>query len=172
MAAATPAAFGQTTPPDQSSPAALSAVYACSQIQDDHQRLACFDTAVGHLKQAETQGQIVAVDRERARTVERDAFGFNLPSLMRLLPNLGGGPHASGDSEINSISATVARLHAGPTGYLTFVLDNGQSWTEVEAADVNNIRVGDQVTIHRASMGSFRLTGTRGGQGYRVRRQD
>ena len=165
-------AWAQSGAPDQASPSALSPIYACAQIQEDHARLACFDGAVARLKQAESQGQVVAVDRERARSVERDAFGFNLPSLMRLLPHLGGGSSGTAsDPEIDSITAVLTRLDAGRAGYRTFVLDNGQSWTEVEDLDVNNIRVGDQVTVRKAALGSFRLIGSRGGQGYRVRRQ-
>lgn len=148
-------------------PQALTDVYACAQIQDDAQRLQCFDGAVGRLRQAESQGQVVAVDREQARELERDSFGFHLPSLSRLLPNLEGGQEA-----IDDVQFTVARVRASPTGYHTFEMENGQIWAQVEPQNARNVRAGDTVTIRRAALGSFRLISSRGGAGHRVRRQN
>lgn len=147
-------------------PQALTDVYSCAQIQDDAQRLQCYDGAVGRLRQAETQGQVVAVDRAQAQEIERDSFGFHLPSLSRLLPNLEGG-----DDVIDNIEMTVARVRVSPTGYHTFEMENGQTWTQVEPENARNVRAGDVVTIRRAALGSFRLISSRGGAGHRVRRQ-
>jgi len=155
-------ALAQTPAP---TPQVLTDVYACAQIQDDAQRLACYDGAVGRLRQAETQGQVVAVDREQAREIERDSFGFHLPSLSRLLPNLEGS-----DREIDDVQMTVASVRVSPTGYHTFEMDNGQIWTQVEPQGARNVRAGDVVTIQRAALGSFRLISSRGGAGHRVRR--
>lgn len=150
----------------QSTPQAMTDVYACAQIQDDTQRLACFDRTVGTLRQAENEGQVVAVDRAQAAEIERDSFGFNLPSLARLLPDLSGT-----DSEIADIEMTVARVSERNYGYHAFVMENGQVWLQVEPDNARNVRPGDVVTIRRASLGSFRLVSPRGGQGHRVRRE-
>jgi hypothetical protein len=147
-------------------PQAITDVYACAQVQDDAQRLQCYDGAVGRLRQAESAGQVVAVDRQQAREIERDSFGFHLPSLSRLLPNLEGG-----DEAIDDVQFTVTRVRVSPTGYHTFEMDNGQVWTQVEPQGARNVREGDVVTIRRASLGSFRLISSRGGAGHRVRRQ-
>jgi hypothetical protein len=163
LAALVSAASAQTPAP---TPQALTDVYACGQIQDDAQRLQCYDNAVGRLRQAETQGQVVAVDRAQADEIERDSFGFHLPSLARLLPNLEGS-----DREIDNIQMTVASVRASPTGYHTFEMENGQIWTQVEPQRARNVRPGDTVTIERAALGSFRLISSRGGAGHRVRRQ-
>jgi hypothetical protein len=156
-------AHAQTPAP---TPQALTDVYSCAQIQDDAQRLQCYDGAVGRLRQAETQGQVVAVDRARAQEIERDSFGFHLPSLSRLLPNIEGGQDV-----IDNIEMTVARVRVSPTGYHTFEMENGQTWTQVEPENARNVRAGDVVTIRRAALGSFRLISSRGGAGHRVRRQ-
>lgn len=161
--ALTPPAFAQTSAP---TPQAITDVYACAQIQDDAQRLQCYDGAVGRLRQAESQGQVVAVDRSQAAEIERDSFGFHLPSLSRLLPNLEGG-----DREIDNVQMTVASVSANPLGYHTFVMQNGQVWVQVEPDSARNVRAGDTVTIQRAALGSFRLISSRGGAGHRVRRQ-
>lgn len=163
LAAALPvAALAQTGQP---TPQVLTDVYACAQMQDDAQRLQCYDAAVGRLRQAESQGQVVAVDRAQAAEIERDSFGFHLPSLSRLLPNLEGG-----DREIDNVQMTVAGVRVSPTGHHTFEMDNGQVWTQVEPQGARNVRPGDIVTIQRASLGSFRLVSSRGGAGHRVRR--
>jgi hypothetical protein len=159
------AAIAQTP---NATPQALTDVYACAQVQDDAQRLQCYDNAVGRLRQAESQGQVVAVDREQVRELERDSFGFNLPSISRLLmPNLGGS-----EGPIEDVQMTVASIRVNPHGYHTFVMENGQVWTQVEPENARNVRVGDVVTIERAMLGSFRLISPRGGSGHRVRRQN
>ena len=155
-------AFAQTP---ASTPQALTDVYACAQVQDGAQRLQCYDSAVGRLRQAETQGQVVAVDRQQAREIERDAFGFNLPSFSRLLPNLDGG-----DERLDNVQMTVARVRTNPLGFSTFEMENGQVWTQVEAVNAGNVRAGDVVSIRSAALGSFRLFSSRGGPGHRVRR--
>lgn len=162
LAALASVAYAQTPAP---TPQALVDVYGCAQIQDDAQRLQCYDGAVGRLRQAETQGQVVAVDRAQAEEIERDSFGFHLPSLSRLLPNLEGGQDV-----IDNVEMTVARVRVSPTGYHTFEMDNGQVWTQVEPENARNVRAGDVVTVRRASLGSFRLISSRGGAGHRVRR--
>ncbi len=157
------AAFAQTP---GSTPQALTDVYACAQMTDDAQRLQCYDSAVGRLQQAETQGQVVAVDRSQARDIERESFGFNLPSLSRLLPNLDGG-----DQPIDDVEMTVASVSESPLGYHTFTMAGGQVWVQVEPQEARNVRAGDTVTVHRAALGSYRLVSSRGGAGHRVRRQ-
>jgi hypothetical protein len=148
-------------------PQALTDVYACAQMTDDAERLQCYDNAVGRLRQAESQGQVVAVDRDQAREIEQDSFGFHLPSLARLLPNLDGA-----DQAIDNVQMTVASVRTNPLGYHTFVMENGQSWVQVEPQRARNVRAGDVVTIERAALGSFRLISSRGGAGHRVRRQE
>jgi hypothetical protein len=162
LAALAPVAHAQTPPP---TPQALTDVYTCAQVQDDAQRLQCYDGAVGRLRQAETQGQVVAVDRAQAQEIERDSFGFHLPSLSRLLPNLEGS-----DDVIDNIEMTVTRVRVSALGYHTFEMENGQVWTQVEPENARNVRAGDVVSIRRASLGSFRLISSRGGSGHRVRR--
>lgn len=157
------AALAQTSPAP--TPQVLTDVYTCAQLQDDAQRLQCYDGAVGRLRQAETQGQVVAVDRAQAAEIERDSFGFHLPSLGRLLPNLEGG-----GEEIDNVQMTVASIRRSPTGYHTFEMENGQTWTQVEPDSARNVRAGDVITIERASLGSFRLSPSRGGAAHRVRR--
>jgi hypothetical protein len=75
----------------------VDGVLACRSIEDIEQRLACFDQAASTLAAARSQGDIVVVSREDVDAVERDSFGFNLPSLPRFslpsLPSRSSGTH-------------------------------------------------------------------------------
>ena len=162
--AGTAPAVAQT---QNATPEPLSNVYACADIQQDAERLQCFDQAVGRLRQAQSAGQVVAVDTEQARAVEQEAFGFNLPPLSRLLPGL-----QDGGDRVDNVQATVVRIRGAREGLAVFEMENGQVWTQVEPQPSRNVRVGDVVTIERGALGSFRLISPRGGMAHRVRRQN
>ncbi|MAP94663.1 MAG: hypothetical protein CMK07_06900, partial [Ponticaulis sp.] len=42
----------------------LDALYACSEIESDSERLACYDGAVGRTKEAETAGEFRTITRQ------------------------------------------------------------------------------------------------------------
>ena len=67
-------------------PDELQAIYACKSITSADERLACYDKSVGRFEAAEKSGEVVTVSKTAIEKVERDAFGFNIPSL----PSLGG----------------------------------------------------------------------------------
>jgi hypothetical protein len=68
----------------------VDGVLACRSIADVEQRLACFDQTSTTLAAAREQGEIVVVTRESVQAVERDSFGFNLPSLPQItMPSFG-----------------------------------------------------------------------------------
>ena len=82
---------------DMGKSGSLDGIYACATIQDSAQRLACYDTAVGGLRAAQASGDVVAIDRDDLEEVQRDGFGFELPSLRRLRGLFGG--KSDGDVE-------------------------------------------------------------------------
>jgi len=65
-------------------PDELKAVYACKSISNAQERLACYDSSVGRFEAAQKSGEVVTVSKTAIERVERDAFGFNLPSLPSL----------------------------------------------------------------------------------------
>ncbi|WP_135212289.1 hypothetical protein [Vitreimonas flagellata] len=158
-----PMAVAQTSRPE--APEILTDAFRCAEIEDDTQRLACYDSAVGRLRTAQTQGQIVTIDREQAESLDRESFGFSLPNLSRLLPGSNGERGG-----IEEIQAQVVDVSGASRERRRFVLSNGQSWDQVEAERAANVRVGDTVTIRQAALGTFMLTSSRGGAGHRVRR--
>lgn len=151
-------------------PEALSNAYRCAEVQDDAARLACYDDAIGRLRQAEAAGQIVALDREGVDGLQRDSFGFSLPNFARLIPGVGSADGS--DATLERIEMQVDRIISLPYGRHNFVMSNGQIWAQTEAQSAANVRVGDTVTVRRAAMGSFLLSPARNGAAHRVRRQD
>lgn len=148
-------------------PAALEAVYACSSETDQTRRLACYDAAVSALRGAQTSGEVVAIDRGNVERMQRDSFGFNLPSIANLMPRIGHD-----DDVVDRVEVTVARMSTGASGRTTFYMEDGQVWAQIDPERVYNVRAGDTVTIRRAALGSFMISSPRGGAGIRVRRSE
>lgn len=149
------------------SPQVLDQVYACANITDEAQRLACYDGAVGRLREAQSSGNLVAVDRQQAEQVEREAFGFSLPSLPRLFGNRGNEAAAP---EVAEMALTIDRVVTRRNAPATFYMTNGQVWTQLDETNAWNVRAGGQVTIRRATLGSFLMSVEAGGPAIRVRR--
>jgi hypothetical protein len=170
FAIASPATAQPAPQPGAQSPEVLAKVYACATIADSAERLACFDGAVAQMKTAETQGQFTAVDAAGVRQIEREAFGFSLPSLPRLtLPKMGGGGSASEPALTEALTMTI-RSVGRMDGRTAFVMDNGQTWLQIDNEQNRFTKAGERVTIKRAAMGSYLMDPDRGGAAVRVRR--
>lgn len=185
--------FGQTAVAQElSAPAEMDALFACQTELDDALRLACFDQAVNTLQAASTSGDLVAISRDDVEDVERDAFGFNLPSLPRLRGILGlGKPDSSPDNEVEANSANssnpepnaepldrvmlqVDRWETFNRGRYRFHLTNGQVWIQTESDSLRRPRKDENGVLHveirKASFGSFLLKVNGKGRSIRVRR--
>ncbi|MDJ0922629.1 MAG: hypothetical protein QNI84_15985 [Henriciella sp.] len=157
----------------QDDPASTDAVYACADLADDMERLACYDTAVGRLKVAEETGEVTTISRAEIEEVQRDSFGFSIPSLPRLaMPRFGRGDQ-DGEvvvEEFNEISASVTRIRKDSTGKLIVQLDNGQTWQQSDTRRVYLRNGGaDSAVVKKAALGSFRMK-LDGGTAFRVDR--
>lgn len=162
------AASAQPAPPQPAGSNALTDMLACSNISNDHDRLACFDAAAARVQTAQSSGDLVAVDRAQVHQIERDSFGFSLSSLANLLPHASGA-HAE-EQALEAVDVVVASINRRGDGVATFVTEDGQRWQQLDHDDTHNVRVGDTVHIRRASMGSFLLSSARGGAAHRVHR--
>ncbi|MEZ5956439.1 MAG: hypothetical protein R3C27_04420 [Hyphomonadaceae bacterium] len=173
IALAGPVAAQQQTP--GGNPDVLDQVYSCRSISDEAQRLACYDGAVGRLQEAQNTGNLVAVDRGQAQEMDREAFGFSLPSLSRIF---GGGSNQNSASasapqfeRVDNIQMQIASVTHRRNLPSTFRMTNGQVWVQIDDEVARNVRDGGNVTIHRASMGSYLMSVEAGGPAIRVRRQ-
>ncbi len=76
----------------------LTAVFECRAEMDAMKRLACYDAAVGLFEEAQEQGEIVTISKKQIEEVEKDSFGFNLPSI----PKLGSLFGSRSDKEVST----------------------------------------------------------------------
>jgi hypothetical protein len=155
------AAGAQTTRPEE-----LTQAYACRSIPDVAERVACYDRAIDQILAAEQQGRFVAVDRGQVEAVERESFGFDLPSIASLIPG------RSAEDDLQRLQLEVERVVTLGDGRRLFVMTDGQRWAQVDGASAHNVRAGDSVTVRRAALGTFLLASERGGAAHRVRRQN
>lgn len=162
IAFAAPAAAQE--PP--ATPDALTQVYACAALTEEAARLTCYDTAVGRLRTEQSTGNIVAVDRGQIETIERESFGFALPSL----PTIFRRDPTREQEAMSEANFTIERVSRHADGRSTFYMTDGAAWTQVESESARNARPGENVTVRRAALGSFMMSFESGGRSQRVRR--
>ena len=68
----------------------LSRLLACRDVASSDDRLACFDKAAKILDEATKSGDIVTIKKATVEDIQKDSFGFNLPSLPKLSSIFGG----------------------------------------------------------------------------------
>lgn len=134
-----------------SSAAPLQPLVACRSL-DDAARLACYDRAVASLDEAQRSGGVIVVDRAEVRKAEREAFGFNLPSLRLFDRSVGA-------QELTSLTLTAARVSRGSDGAWTFVTEDGQIWRQTDArAIVPRPKPGSKIEVEKGALGAFFLS--------------
>ena len=119
--------------------AALDAIAKCPGIANAQERLKCYDAAA-------------------------DAHGFglrNTPQPVTSVENF-GRPEPVRREEVSEISANVLELGKTARGRALFVLDNGQTWRQIDS-DSSEVREGPagkpmRVTIAKGALGSYNLT--------------
>ena len=142
------AVLGQTPASPPGRAAVLQSLLDCRSLSEDSARLACYDQAAGAMDQAEAKGDVVVVDREQARSVRRQAFGFSLPSLAVF--ERGEAPE-----EIDNVTGIAKRAYQ-VGGKWVIELEDGAGWQQTGSGNgVRQPRPGTKVEIRRASMGSF-----------------
>lgn len=143
-------------------------IYDCAGIESDSDRLACYDAAVGRLKEAETAGEVKVVTREQVEAVQKDSFGFSIPSLPSF--SFGGG-NGENDKALESVEFGVERIRETAYGKLIVTLENDQVWEQIDSKDVYySKRKGvESAEVKRAALGSFRMK-LDGGAAFRVKR--
>jgi hypothetical protein len=129
---------------------------ACAQIGRNAERLACYDQAIEHLRAGEAQlGSAPSAE---------SSFGVRSSE-----PQSVGGGQSSEREELNAVTARVRKLTREQYGLSSIELDNGQVWRQTTATMNLQLKVGDEVTISRAALGSF-LMSLPAGPAIRVKR--
>jgi len=135
----------QTT---QGRAAILQSLLDCRGLSDDAARLACFDQSAAAMDQAEAKGDIVVVDREQARSVRRQTFGFTMPSMA--LFERGVTPE-----EMNNITGVAKRAYQA-SGKWVIELEDGAVWQQTDTVAIGRPpRSGSKVELRKAAMGGY-----------------
>ena len=137
---------------------------ACMKETDAARRLACFDHESAVLagdsasvaKQADpapvasaaaTAGAVAATTQSAT-----DKFGYTGAIAREEYDKKKAAEEAS------QLTSKVTAVASVPNGGLLVTLVNGQVWQQKTADRALHVKVGDQVTIKRATLGSFLLT--------------
>ena len=121
---------------------------ACYQQPDGAPRLACFNREMQR-RQAAGSTSVPSGDAK----VAADTVGLQGSALRKKLKDDGVSSEA-----VNPIVAKVVRVVPRPHAELAFVLDNGQTWEQVETLDGLNVQLQDTVTIKPGILGAFFLS--------------
>jgi hypothetical protein len=149
LAAASLLATGAHAQDEAKRPKVLEEIFECRQVKDPSQRLACFEAAAAKMEEAETQGDVVVVDREQAQAARKKAFGLSMPNIT-LFGKKETGP------DVTELNASVIRAWRSPRGYWWFQLDNGGVWKQIDTYSMpRDPKPGSKVFIRKVLMGSY-----------------
>lgn len=150
LAACSAPAFAQEAPLDK--------VYACAAKTVDAERLACYDAAIGVLKQAQAEGGIAVVDSAQIAAAEKEAFGLETPSLSALARSASPTTNAP---ELERVVVTLKSAERRPNGSFRFTTEDGQVWDQIDTYDLGRtLTTPVEAEIKKASLNSFMLKPT------------
>lgn len=109
---------------------------ACTQLTSDTARLACFDHAM----------------------VELRKNTLNAPSAIALTPEQKFGLSKESSLTPTAVRARIVSVSRYMNERQVFVLDNVQSWQQIELDPDFTARNGQEVTISNGALGSFWLS--------------
>jgi hypothetical protein len=129
------------------------ALQACRTVQDDAERLACYDREIETRRQPPTTNAPAqaAVPAAASLTPEQ-RFGYE---DVRDRERRDQGP--DGTRALEELVAKVAGIAKRPDGALLITLENGQVWRQSTPESYFRLGVGDTVRIKPAALGSFLL---------------
>lgn len=135
-----------------------SALLTCKQINDDAQRLACFDqiqlTPITSTEAAAGKEALVAAKTQTILT--EDDFGLEHKSAVK-------------DKLQSSTAMVLTKLTKTPFGVQIFSFENGQVWRQV-SKETFSVGIGKTYILERAALNSFFLSEEGSGRKTRVRR--
>ncbi|MFT4197012.1 MAG: hypothetical protein QM601_03735 [Pseudoxanthomonas sp.] len=120
--------------------AAQTATHPCASVVEPARRLACYDQAFPPPPQT------------RAEMAGKARAEFGLDAASDPLHN----PLPAAEAAPQDIQAVLVRLDYRGNSR-TFVLDNGQVWVQTDGAGSGHVKVGEQVRIRKALLGSYLL---------------
>ncbi|WP_129640948.1 hypothetical protein [Peristeroidobacter agariperforans] len=131
-------------------------ILTCSRIQQNGERLACFDRAVAYLQRGGEQ--LPPPSAESSFGLQTDVTESRAEKASS----------EQSEAALSSVTASVSDVSATRDG-LRIALDNGQTWRQVTGSTAFAPKAGDRVTVRRGAFGSF-LMDVPNGPALRVRR--
>lgn len=138
--------------------APLERVFACAGIEKADDRLACYDAAVGGLKQAEATGGVAVVSREQIAEAEKKAFGLGpatIADVAKAAPAAAAAP--AQPDPLDKVVVSITSFTKSPRGQLRFVMADGQVWEEIDAGLGRLSSLPAPAEIRKAALGSYLL---------------
>lgn len=127
----------------------LQQVFDCKKLTDSQLRLACYDRAAGALDAAETAGEVVVIDRAQARSVRRQAFGLNLPSITLF-------SRGEREETLSRVQATLSGAHRNGEGRWVVTTTDDQVWRQSDTEELfRPPHQGSTLAVRRGALGSF-----------------
>lgn len=153
----------------------------CSDLFDDAQRLACYDAAFGKPSRApagNAAAPSTSAPAARAGVTAPASVAAPSPApVVRAAPVApvaapAPAPAATPEPAAQPLVGTssVTQVSRTANGRFIATLENGQVWAQLERDPTAEVQVGDQVTVRKASLGSYMMV-TRSGVRTRVRLQ-
>lgn len=139
------AATYATDAADADDPVPVS-IRTCTTVKKNAERLACYDQAVEHLSSG--QADVTAAPPSAESMFGVAANGSRPASTVKPAER----------EELAAVSARVTALRSTAEGLHVVDLDNGQTWRQTSGSGTLLLQVGDEVTITRGALNSFRLS--------------
>jgi hypothetical protein len=157
------AAFGQSDKLTQSRPPVFEELVNCRTIADPTARLACYDTKVAAIDEAEKKDELVLADKNAMKEARKGLFGFSIPKL-KIFGN------DSKEDEKFELVAKIDSAYQASYGKWTIVLDDGARWVQIDTQVLRkNPARGMEIKIRAAAMGSY-FANIDGARAIRMRR--
>lgn len=147
----------------------VTALRDCQAKTDPAERLACYDTAVGAMVSASSEGEVQVVDREAVRETRRKLFGFALPDL-----GIFGGQSDRDDpekaEEFTTLNTTITGVRASGQKLVVTTAEGAQWQLDEMPSRLMKPKVGQTLEIRKGALSSYflRINGQKGVKGRRV----
>jgi hypothetical protein len=123
----------------------MDSLIACTGLTADAARLACFDREMAEIRKSNPPPST------RAAPTPEQQFGLSNKQLLGLEATAAQMPVPT------TLHAHIVSVSRTATERQVFVVDNGQSWQQIELDPDFAVRVGQDVTISKGALGSFWL---------------
>jgi len=155
----------------QTPTSSLPGLFACRSIEDDQARVQCYDKVTDDLAAADQKGEIVTITKKQVEDMEKESFGFNLPSIPKLSSLFGepkpkDGTVSNGPQEkvkkksAQNLIAPIKSVRLFNRNKTRFFLENGQIWEQTGGRTLRlRIRDGRPTVAHiyKGTLSGYRL---------------